>query len=63
MHMTQDHTAIVSQLILNDFTGIYSVISTRLTSDSITFIIATMIYRKVYCSLRQEALAYLDSNH
>jgi hypothetical protein len=38
-------------LILNHFAGLYGVVSAQLISDGITFIFATVIYRKVYGSL------------
>ena len=48
--------AIPILLILNYFIRLYGVVSAQLLSDGITFIIATLIYRKVYRSLQQEAL-------
>lgn len=43
--------AIPILLILNHFAGLYGVVSAQLISDGITFIFATVIYRKVYGSL------------
>lgn len=47
--------AIPILLILNHFMGLYGVVSAQLLSDGITFIFATVIYRKVYRRLQQEA--------
>jgi Na+-driven multidrug efflux pump len=49
--------AIPILLILNHFIGLYGVVSAQLLSDGLTFIIATLIYRKVYRSLLQAAPA------
>jgi Na+-driven multidrug efflux pump len=46
--------AIPILLILNHFVGLYGVVSAQLISDGITFLFATVIYRKVYRSLQQE---------
>ena len=48
--------AIPMLLILNHFVGLYGVVSAQLLSDGITFVFATVIYRKVYRSLQQTAL-------
>jgi Na+-driven multidrug efflux pump len=45
--------AIPILLVLNYFVGLYGVVSAQLLSDGITFIIATLIYRKVYRGLQQ----------
>jgi Na+-driven multidrug efflux pump len=49
--------AIPILLILNHFIGLYGVVSAQLLSDGLTFIIATLIYRKVYRRLLQAAPA------
>ena len=49
--------AIPILLILNHFIGLYGDVSAQLLSDGLTFIIATLIYRKVYRSLLQAAPA------
>ena len=49
--------AIPILLILNHFIGLYGVVSAQLLSDGLTFIIATLIYRKVYRSLLQASPA------
>ena len=46
--------AIPILLILNHFVGLYGVVAAQLISDAITFIISTLIYRKVYNSLQKE---------
>ena len=48
--------AIPMLLILNHFVGLYGVVSAQLLSDGITFVFATVIYRKVYRSLQQTTL-------
>lgn len=45
--------AIPILLTLNHFFGLYGVVSAQLLSDGITFIFATVIYRKVYRNLQQ----------
>jgi Na+-driven multidrug efflux pump len=49
--------AIPILLVLNYFVGLYGVVSAQLLSDGITFIIATLIYRKVYRGLQQSFFA------
>ena len=49
--------AIPILLILNRFIGLYGVVSAQLLSDGITFIFATVIYRKVYHALQLEIQA------
>ena len=43
--------AIPTLLIMNHFVGLYGVVASQLISDAITFIFATLIYRKVYLRL------------
>ena len=43
--------AIPIMLILNHFVGLYGVVAAQLVSDSCTFVLATVIYRKVYNKL------------
>lgn len=45
--------AIPILLILNHWIGLYGVVSAQLLSDGITFVFATVIYRRVYRTLRQ----------
>jgi Na+-driven multidrug efflux pump len=45
--------AIPMLLILNHFVGLYGVVSAQLISDGLTFILATLIYRRVYRSLEE----------
>jgi len=45
--------AIPILLILNHFVGLYGVVAAQLLSDSLTFIIATLIYRQVYNRLQK----------
>ena len=47
--------AIPMLFIMNHLAGLYGVVSAQLISDSLTFIIATLIYRKVYLRLLKEA--------
>ena len=49
--------AIPILLILNHFVGLYGVVAAQLLSDSLTFIIATLIYRKVYNDLEKNLSA------
>ena len=49
--------AIPTLLILNRLVGLYGVVSAQLLSDGMTFIIATLIYRKVYRGLQREIKA------
>ena len=49
--------AIPILLTLNHFMGLYGIVSTQLISDGLTFILATLIYRKVYSGLQKEAQA------
>ena len=44
--------AIPILLILNHFVGLYGVVAAQLVSDSCTFVLATIIYRKVYNKLQ-----------
>jgi Na+-driven multidrug efflux pump len=46
--------AIPILLILNYFIGLYGVVAAQLISDSLTFIIATLIYKNVYNKLQGE---------
>ena len=50
--------AIPTLLILNHFVGLYGVVAAQLLSDSLTFIISTMIYRRVYNRLQEEISVY-----
>ena len=43
--------AIPTLLIMNHFVGLYGVVAAQLISDGLTFIIATLIYRRVYNEL------------
>ena len=45
--------AIPIMLILNHFIGLYGVVSSQLVSDGITFILSTIIYRKIYNDLQK----------
>lgn len=53
--------AIPMLLILNHFVGLYGVVSAQLLSDGITFIFATIIYRKVYRNLQREDQTLTDA--
>ena len=53
--------AIPILLILNRWIGLYGVVSAQLLSDGITFVFATVIYRRVYRTLRRDPLAAVDS--
>jgi Na+-driven multidrug efflux pump len=46
--------AIPILLILNHFVGLYGVVAAQLISDTLTFVIATLIYRSVYNKLQGE---------
>ena len=46
--------AIPILLILNHFVGLYGVVAAQLLSDGLTFIIATVLYRKVYGGLQKQ---------
>ena len=46
--------AIPTLLIMNHFVGLYGVVAAQLISDGMTFIISTLLFRKVYNSLRME---------
>ena len=46
--------AIPILLILNHFVGLYGVVAAQTISDSITFVLATAIFRKVYNGLQKE---------
>jgi len=43
--------AIPILLVLNHFLGLYGVVSAQLVSDACTFVISTLLYRKVYNDL------------
>lgn len=43
--------AIPIMLILNHFVGLYGIVAAQLVSDSLTFVLATIIYRRVYNKL------------
>ena len=47
--------AIPTLLILNHFVGLYGVVAAQLISDTMTFVIATLIYRSVYNKLQGDA--------
>ena len=49
--------AIPILLVLNHLAGLYGVVSAQLISDAITFVVATVIYRKVYRDLQEEVQA------
>lgn len=49
--------AIPILLILNHFFGLNGIVSAQLLSDGITFILSTVIYRKVYNNLQKEITA------
>lgn len=49
--------AIPILLVLNHLAGLYGVVSAQLISDAITFVVATVIYRKVYRKLQEEVQA------
>ena len=44
-------------LVLNHFLGLYGVVAAQLLSDSMTFILATILYSKVYNQLQKEMAA------
>ena len=46
--------AIPILLILNHFVGLYGIVAAQLISDSITFVLASAIFRKVYNNLQKE---------
>lgn len=48
--------AIPILLILNHFVGLYGVVSAQLISDGMTFILSTLLYRRVYRDLQKEIL-------
>ena len=48
--------AIPILLILNHFIGLYGVLAAQLLSDSLTFIISTVLYRRVYRGLQREII-------
>jgi Na+-driven multidrug efflux pump len=43
--------AIPILIVLNHFLGLYGVVSAQLVSDACTFVISTLLYRKVYNDL------------
>ena len=45
--------AIPILLILNHFVGLYGVVAAQLISDAITFILSTVLYRRIYNSLQK----------
>lgn len=46
--------AIPTLLIMNHFVGLYGVVAAQLISDAMTFIIASLLYRKVYRGLQKQ---------
>lgn len=46
--------AIPTLFIMNRILGLYGVVSAQLISDAITFVFSTLIYRRVYNTLRRE---------
>lgn len=48
--------AIPILLTLNHFVGLYGVVSAQLISDGMTFILSTLLYRRVYRDLQKEIL-------
>lgn len=50
--------AIPTLFIMNSLVGLYGVVASQLISDGLTFIIATIIYRRVYNKLIAEAEQY-----
>ena len=46
--------AIPTLFIMNHFVGLMGVVAAQLISDSITFVLASVIYRKVYNKLQKE---------
>ena len=49
--------AIPTLIIMNHFVGLYGVVSAQLISDGLTFVIATILYRRVYNQLQREVLS------
>ena len=49
--------AIPILLILNHFVGLKGVVAAQLISDAITFVLATILYRRVYNRLQKEIIA------
>ena len=49
--------AIPILLILNHFVGLKGVVAAQLISDAITFVLATILYRRVYNRLQKEIAA------
>lgn len=45
--------AIPILLVLNHFVGLYGIVAAQPLSDGITFIVSTVIYRRVYNSLQK----------
>ena len=50
--------AIPTLFIMNSLVGLYGVVASQLISDGLTFIIATIIYRRVYNKLLTDAERY-----
>ena len=46
--------AIPILIIMNSLVGLYGVVAAQLISDGCTFVIATLLYNKVYNSLQKE---------
>ena len=44
--------AIPILLVLNHFIGLYGIVSAQLISDGMTFILSTIIYRRIYKRLQ-----------
>ena len=44
--------AIPILLVLNHFIGLYGIVSAQLISDGMTFILSTIIYRRIYNRLQ-----------
>jgi Na+-driven multidrug efflux pump len=53
--LRQGAFAIPTLIIMNHFVGLYGVVSAQLISDAITFVISTLIYRKVYREIERRA--------
>ena len=51
------YAAIPILLVMNHFIGLYGVVAAQLISDGCTFILSTLIYRKVYNSLQAQISA------
>ena len=49
--------AIPTLIIMNHFVGLYGVVAAQLISDGLTFVIATILYRRVYNQLQREVLS------